>query len=100
MKEVKTMQMWNESSKNFSEFAQDGDLVDEEIVMHFANCVPPRTYKAGMVQCGEPYSHRKEGATYATFTFDSPSEKYGEVWKYHGNYLGGSLEKGTPIPVF
>ncbi len=36
----------------FGDVGKVGDLVEEEIVMDIANCVPPRTFERNFVQCG------------------------------------------------
>lgn len=71
-----------------------GTLVEEKIAMDCANCVPPKTFERGFIQCGEPYSSMQEGMTYATFV------KVGDnIWEWRGNCLKGHKEEsGTPIP--
>ena len=71
-----------------------GTLVEEEIAMDAANCVPPKTFMSGFIQCGEPADHVKEGARYATFI------KVGDkIWEWRGDCLAGHKEvSGTPIP--
>lgn len=98
--EVKTLQGWNDSDINsFDEYVKENEKVDYDIVMHFADCVLPRTYNSGMVQCGEPYDHVTEGARYATFIFLYKDDNYGgQVWQYKGHCLAGSCDKGTAIP--
>ncbi len=71
-----------------------GDLVDDEVVDWFRDCVPPRTCRRDMVQCGEPSCSCIEGATYATFIRIDE-----DVWEYKGDCLGGTTEHGTPIPI-
>lgn len=43
---------------DFEKAAKPGDLVDEEIVEEFVNCLPPTTLRGDLVQAGEPYSHQ------------------------------------------
>lgn len=71
-----------------------GSLVEEEIAMNAANCVPPRNFRSGYIQCGEPYGSMKEGFTYATFV-----KVVDGIWEWRGNCLAGEKEEnGTPIP--
>lgn len=78
----------------FGDVGRPGDLVEEEIAEWIANCVPPKSYSANYIQCGEPSSTKVEGNTYATFV------KVAEgIWKYCGNCLKGEREEnGTDIP--
>lgn len=78
----------------FGDVGVEGDLVDDEIADWFLNCVPPRTMRNGMIQCGEPTESCIEGATYATFVKIDD-----DVWEYKGDCLGGTTEHGTPIPI-
>jgi len=98
--DVKTFEGWMDSDvEDFADYVKENDKVDYAFVMHFADCVPPRTFNRGMIQCGEPHSHAKEGARYATFIYLYKDDNYGgEVWQYKGNCLGGTCEKGTEIP--
>lgn len=71
-----------------------GSLVEEDIVMEAANCVPPRNFSNGYIQCGEPHSTKKEGNTYATFVRVNDN-----IWEWKGNCLAGKEEEsGTAIP--
>lgn len=74
---------------------EPGCYVEEEIAMDCANCVPPRTYRSGMIQCGEVAGGFREGETYATFIKVADG-----IWKWCGNCFAGESEtaKGTPIP--
>jgi len=93
MENIKTLDMWHKSGiDTFNKFCKPGDLVDEDIAMEFANCVPPVTFNSSMIQCGEPYSHvddpdtGKWKPTFATFT------RSGENWKYCGTCFAGKTE--------
>lgn len=83
-----TMKNW-EAAESFDRCAKPGDTVEEAIVDEFLNCVPPATYRADLVQCGEPASHREDPRngkwrpTFATFS------KQGKVWHYCGNCFAG-----------
>lgn len=72
-----------------------GDLVEHKIAMEIANCVPPRNFSTGYIQCGEPSDHCKEGILYATFVRVDD-----DVWEYKGECLAGHTEQDwTPIPI-
>ena len=97
--EVKTYQGWLDSDTNsFDEYVKEEDKVAVDIVNHFIELLPPRSYKSGFFQIGEPHDHVKEGARYGTFIYLYKDENYKEVWQYKGNCLGGTCEKGTEIP--
>lgn len=87
--DVKTMNNWRTSDLEFKDFAKVGDIVDEDIVNWFAECVPPITYNSDLIQCGEAYGHRDnprtgrfEG-TYITFA------KADDKWIYKGHCFCG-----------
>ena len=68
--EVKTLQGWFDSDTNsFDEYVKEGDKVAVDIVNYFIELLPPRSYKSGFFQIGEPYDHVKEGARYGTFIY-------------------------------
>ena len=88
-KRVFTMDNW------FCDVGVEGDLVDNEIAMELANCVPPAYFSTGLIQSGEPADHRKEGVVYATFLRVDD-----DVWEYKGDCLRGKPEEhGTLLPV-
>lgn len=74
---------------DFEKAAKPGDLVDEEIVEEFVNCLPPTTLRGDLVQAGEPYSHQYDPeadrwrATYTTFA------KVDGEWTYCGKCFVG-----------
>ncbi len=78
----------------FCDIGQIGDLVEHRIAMDIAECVPPRNFSTGYIQCGEPESESQQGTLYATFVrLDN------DVWEYKGNCLAGHTEQDwTPIP--
>lgn len=79
----------------FDECCDPGDTVDEKIVEHFMNCVPPASMEAGYLQCGEPHSHiadkrnNKFRPTFATFILRDGK------WMYCGNCFRGETENRT-----
>ena len=54
---------WDNSHQDFTSWANAGDVVDEEIVQHFRDCVSPIAYDAMYLQCGEPYTHETNPKT-------------------------------------
>lgn len=96
--EVKTYQGWEDSGMNFDEYVKEGDMISYDLVMYFAECVPPRTFDSGFIQCGEPADTVIEGFRYASFIYLYDDEPYKEVWQYKGKCLGGCCDKGTEIP--
>ena len=50
---------------------QVGQIIAPEVFWQLLNCVPPRTYRNGIFQVGEPYSHdwNTGKALYQTFEF-------------------------------
>lgn len=52
-----TKKAWDSSHQDFTSWANAEDIVDEEIVQHFRDCVSPVAYDAMYLQCGEPYKH-------------------------------------------
>ncbi|RJX40956.1 hypothetical protein D3P09_02760 [Paenibacillus pinisoli] len=66
---------WKGSLKDF---LQIGDEVDEDIVNHFLNVLPPVSWSSTLLQMGEPYSHVGGRPTFATLKRD------GGRWFYAG----------------
>lgn len=97
-KKLITMDDWTE---NFDKIANPGDLVEEEIVDAFVNCVPPVCLRASCVQCGEPYSHRQDPktgkwkGTYTTF-----SKVTDGIYEYRGHCFLGETEERGEEPVY
>lgn len=58
-----TKKEWDNSHKYFTSWANIGDIVDEETVQHFRDCVSPIAYDAMYLQCGEPYTHETNPKT-------------------------------------
>ena len=85
-----TMEMWSEAG-SFDNIAVPGDTVDDEIAMHFLNCLPPVTMKTDYFQCGEPVSDVLTDKGWYAPTYSTFIRKKG-VWTYYGNCLKGRLE--------
>lgn len=90
---MKTMQQWHDSKLNFSEFAQPGDFIDEELYWYFLEVLPPITWfrKDGIVlneifQVGEPMDQQgKNGAfRYESFKSYIDPETNKKVYQYIG----------------
>lgn len=83
---------------DFEKAAKPGDLVDEEIVEEFVNCLPPTTLRGDLVQAGEPYSHQYDPetdrwkATYTTFA------KVDGEWTYCGKCFVGKTKEPQGFP--
>lgn len=58
-----TKKAWDSSHQDFTSWANVGDIVDEETVQHFRDCVSPIAYDAMYLQCGEPYTHETNPKT-------------------------------------
>ena len=69
-----------------------GDYVSAEVASDIAECVPPRMYRRGIVQCGEPHSSEldktvnKYRQTYLTLRKINK-----DVWEFVGFCFGGEL---------
>lgn len=66
-----------------------GDLVEQQVVNNFMDCLPPASYTSECAQLGEPYSHRsdengKYKATYLTF-----KRLNHDTWVYCGKCFRG-----------
>ena len=89
--DVKTAQGWRQSGiENFGDYCRPGDLVDEEIVEHFVNCVPPHLMRSTCTQAGEEYSCERDPETgryrptYTTFHREGEN-----LWRYDGECFHG-----------
>lgn len=83
---LKTYENWKKGS--LSEYLQIGDEVDEEMMEHFLNVLPPATWRSTLIQIGEPYSHVMGKATYSTLRRESGR------WYYAGHCYRG---ESTPV---
>jgi len=93
MIEIKTIKGWEDSDSDWGEYCKPGDLVEEAVYDYFLNILPPRSFTAGYLQVGEPYSHRdnpKTGIWQATYmTFVSVDNG---LYRYCGNCFVGEME--------
>lgn len=75
---------YDDAYQSFSSLVRVGDMVDEQIVEEFRDCLPPIAYDAMYLQCGEPYTHefnpktRKWEPAFITFARELGS------WVYKG----------------
>ncbi len=83
---LKTADGWHNSGiGTFGDYCKPGDLVDEGIVNHFVNSVPPHLMWESCTQAGEPYSHERDPetgkyrATWTTFHREGP-----DTWRFDG----------------
>lgn len=82
---VKTLKGWHESGlRTFEDYCFPGDTVDDDMVQHFVDSVPPVLMLSSCTQGGEAYSHEADerGAyrpTYITF-----HDIGGGYWQFDG----------------
>ncbi|MEG1894611.1 MAG: hypothetical protein RR162_00125 [Oscillospiraceae bacterium] len=89
----KTYKGWDDSGiPTFNEYVELGDEVDDEIVDYFANCVPPRTYRSDLVQCGEPYSHEYDTVGNCRATYSTFIKKNDGKWYFVGECFANGIE--------
>lgn len=63
---MKTMAGWHEAKVDLDRYLEIGDAVDEEMADYFIGVLPPATWRADLIQIGEPYSHVAGRATFST----------------------------------
>jgi hypothetical protein len=86
---MKTYKDWKGSLHKYLDIF---DLVDEEMVNHFTNVLPPATFRRDLIQLGEPFDHINGQAVYPTLM------KTAEGWRYAGNcYLGTKKREVVPV---
>ena len=88
---VKTLDGWHESGlPTFEDYCFPGDTVDQAIVNHFVNSVPPLTLRSDCTQAGEAYDTQQDPdtgqwrSTYTTFSRLSSSS-----WRFEGYCFKG-----------
>lgn len=75
---------YDDAYQSFSSLVRVGDMVDEQIVEEFRDCLPPIAYNGRYLQCGEAYTHKfnyktqKYEPAFITFAKDVG------VWVYKG----------------
>lgn len=96
---VKTYYYWRESGlRTFEDYCSPGDTVDEAVVNHFVNSIPPVTLRSDCTQAGEAHStaldpetgqHRD---TYTTFSRLSAS-----LWRFEGYCFKGQTNNRAEV---
>lgn len=98
---VKTYEGWHESGlRTFEQYCFPGDTVDEEIVNHFINSVPPIMLREDCTQAGEAYSTEKDpetGRYHSTYTTFSRLEAC--LWRFEGYCFRGSTVHRVTRPT-
>ena len=97
---MKTFKEWLKTDKNFRDFVHPGEAVDERMVDHFRDILPPKNMSFGYLQVGEPIKQvLDENGKYRTvyMTFE---QELGN-WLYKGLCFPGETEdrskqKGAP----
>lgn len=95
---VKSLDGWRKSGLGtFEEYCRPGELVTEDIVEHFANSVPPKTFERGFVQAGEPYNTEPDEkgiyrSTYITFTYHGKDDAALPLWLHNGYCFAGRTD--------
>lgn len=90
----KSIEMWDNSHRNFDDFVSVGDEVEREIVEYFLGAVPPTINRPGFVQDGEPSCHRCDKTGNCKPKFITFLQKNGK-WFYMGKCFEGEFEGGT-----
>lgn len=80
---VKTYEQWE---GDLSEYLQVGDYVDEAMVDHFVNVVPPATFTSLLIQLGEARCQVDGKSVYPTLRNTS------QGWQYVGCCFRGHCE--------
>lgn len=82
---IKTYDNWTGS---LSEYLNVGDVVDERLVNHFLNLLPPAYNSSILIQYGEPYSYVDNKIVYITFA------KENNNWIFKGYcYIGENINR-------
>ena len=67
---MKTMYAWNNQEKNFTEYVEGGEEIDEKMYDYFLGVVPPHKMFSNGFLMGEPYAHNADGkALYMKFDY-------------------------------
>lgn len=102
-KAIKTLDGWHKSGlRTWEDYCKPGELVTEDIVDEFANSVPPKTFRNGLVQAGEPYSTQPDenGAwrnTYVTFTYHDKDGAGRSLWRFEGYCFAGQTNNRVGV---
>ena len=84
------------NTKAITEFLNINDIVDNEIIEHFRNVLPPKTDTSYMLQCGDAYDHilddktNKYKGVYITFNKENGN------WIYKGVcFIGDNINRSN-----
>lgn len=88
----KTLAGWHRTGLNIEDYLLPGDAVDDDMVDHFRDILPPLCNRHDLMQASEPFSSEKDGAgryrdTY--ITFDRAADG---GWRYAGLCYAGEAE--------
>lgn len=75
---MKSYQNWPRG-KSLEQYLQVGDVVDQEMVNHFINVMPPACERETLIQIGEPADFVNGKSVYATLVREDGK------WTYAGN---------------
>ena len=75
---------YDDAYQSFSSLVRVGDMVDEQIVEEFRDCLPPVAYNGRYLQCGEAYTHK----------FNYKTQKYEPAFITFARELGSWVYKG------
>lgn len=87
--EIKTYDGWIKFAERTGrtgiyDYLNKGDIVDECLVQHFMNILPPRALSHRYLQTGEPFSHVYDIDHRLRPTFMTFAKCNGE-WRFYGN---------------
>lgn len=86
---MKTLQGWHDANLNLGKYLEIGDPVDEPMMFYFLEVLPPATYRADLVQIGEPHDCVNGRDTFATLYKPLGSQ----TWIYAGNCHRGEWQE-------
>ena len=83
--DVKTYEGWQESGlPSFEDYCFPGDKVDDDMVQHFVDSVPPVLMLSFCTQAGEPYSSEADERGVRRPTFTTFHDLGGGYWQFDG----------------
>lgn len=71
---MKTYKQWEESEKDFHDFIEPMDEIDEELYLYYGEVVAPKYCANGLIQCGEAWKRQRHVYWYETF--NKVNDKY------------------------
>lgn len=88
---MKRFRDWIETDKNFKDFVQPGDEVDQSMVDHFRDVMPPKNMSFGYLQVGEPIKQVPAGDGKLKTVYITFEQECGR-WIYKGLCFAGETE--------